>query len=232
RGREGASPVRGRAGDTRRRPRRGRGVTARTGPGCRPRVARWIGRGLILLLGVLAACGARAADARECLKVEFPDQVVLDGQALALNGLGLRRATMLGLNVYVAGLYVPKPSADPAALLGAPAPWQLVLHFVRSVGRSDLNKGWDEGFTANAREQLPALKGRIEKFESLMTDVKSGERLVFSHRPGAGLQVAVGGAAPGTIDGDDFARAHLSIWLGPQPPNASLKAGLLGGPCG
>jgi hypothetical protein len=67
---------------------------------------------------------------------------------------------------------------------------------------------------------LAALKARVEKFKSMMTDMKSGERMVD-----------VGGTAKGTIEGDDFAKALLSIWLGAHPPNAELKAGLLGGPC-
>ena len=32
--------------------------------------------------------------------------------------------------------------------------------------------------------------------------------------------------------GDDFAKAFLSIWLGTDPPNPEIKAGLLGGACG
>jgi hypothetical protein len=178
------------------------------------------------------AAGAGVAYGKECLSVSFPDQASVEGSTLVLNGLGLRQATMLRINVYVAALYVAKASTDPGALLGAATPKQLVLHFVRGVGRADLNKAWDEGFEANAKEQLPVLKERIEKLKSLMTDMKTGERLIFTHRPGAGVLVSVGGAAKGTVEGDDFARAHLSIWLGAHPPNASLKAGLLGGACG
>jgi Chalcone isomerase-like len=37
---------------------------------------------------------------------------------------------------------------------------------------------------------------------------------------------------PALVEGDDFARAFLAIWLGAKPPNPSLKAGLLGGACG
>jgi hypothetical protein len=44
--------------------------------------------------------------------------------------------------------------------------------------------------------------------------------------------VSVNGAVKGTITGDDFSRAFISIWLGNEPPNPELKAGLLGGPCG
>ena len=42
----------------------------------------------------------------------------------------------------------------------------------------------------------------------------------------------VNGAVKGTIKGDDFAKAFLSIWLGGDPPNPEIKAGLLGGACG
>ena len=36
----------------------------------------------------------------------------------------------------------------------------------------------------------------------------------------------------GTIKGDDFAKAYLAIWLGGDPPNPEIKAGMLGGSCG
>jgi Chalcone isomerase-like len=65
-----------------------------------------------------------------------------------------------------------------------------------------------------------------------MTDMKSGQRLIFTHKPGAGVQLNAGGVAKGTVDGDDFAKAFFSIWLGPHPPNPDLKTGLLGGACG
>jgi hypothetical protein len=50
--------------------------------------------------------------------------------------------------------------------------------------------------------------------------------------PEARRRVCVNGAVKGTIAGDDFARALFAIWLGARPPNAELKTGLLGGPCG
>ena len=65
-----------------------------------------------------------------------------------------------------------------------------------------------------------------------MADMSKGQRLRFVHKPGAGVSVDVNGTVKGTIAGEDFARALLSIWLGPRPPNAELKAGLLGGQCG
>ena len=180
---------------------------------------------------IVAALGANVALGKECKGVNFPDQAQVEGSNLTLNGLGLRQATAFKVNVYVAALYVAKPSGDPNALLGLNAPSELVLQFVRNVGADDLRKGWSEGFEKNAKAQLPALKERIDMLNSWMADVKTGERLTFIHKPGAGLQVDVNGTVKGTIKGDDFAKAFLSIWLGADPPNPEIKVGLLGGVC-
>jgi hypothetical protein len=185
-----------------------------------------------LLAGLTAALGAGAAHGKECNGIAFPEQMQSEGGTLKLNGLGLREATIAKVDVYVAALYVAQTSADANAILKSNTPRELVLHFVRDVGRADLNKSWDEDFEKNAKDQLPALKERIEMFKGLMADMKTGQRLRFAYKPGAGTQVDVNGTVKGTIAGDDFARALFSIWLGSRPPNAGLKAGLLGGKCG
>jgi hypothetical protein len=169
---------------------------------------------------------------KECHGVSFPEQTQVQGSSLTLNGLGLRQATMLKINVYVAALYVAQTSTDADALLAATTPKQLVLHFVRDVDGADIKKAWEEGFEDNTRAQLPALKERIEHLQAWMVDMKSGQTLTFTYKPGAGIEVDVNGTVQGTVAGEDFAKAFLAIWLGPKPPNPGLKAGLLGGPCG
>jgi hypothetical protein len=181
---------------------------------------------------IAVALATGIAHGKECKSVNFPDQAQVEGTSLMLNGLGLRQATAFKVNVYVAALYVAKTSADPNALLGSSTPSELILQFVRNVGADDLRKGWSEGFEKNAKDQLPALKDRIATLNGWMGDIKSGERLTFVHKPGAGISVSVNGAVKGTIPGDDFAKAFLSIWLGADPPNPEIKAGLLGGACG
>lgn len=187
---------------------------------------------LALLIGAWSAFPTTGVSAKECLGVGFPDQVQVAGSALQLNGLGLRQATVLKVNVYVAALYVDKTSSDASAILSAPGPKQLVLRFVRDVGASDLAKAWEEGFAANAKAQVPALRARIDTLKGWMGDMKKEQRLTFTHKPGAGIEVDVNGTVKGTVEGDDFARAFLSIWLGAQPPNTGIKTGLLGGACG
>jgi hypothetical protein len=186
----------------------------------------------LLLIGVIAALGGGIAQGKECKGVSYPDQAQIEGSTLTLNGLGLRQATAFKVNVYVAALYVAKTSSDPNAILASNAPYELTLQFVRNVDAADISKGWDEGFAKNAKDQLPALKERIATFNSWMSDVKTGQRMTFTFKPGTGVSVIVNGAAKGTIKGDDFGKALLSIWLGADPPNPEIKAGLLGGACG
>lgn len=186
----------------------------------------------LLLICCLMALAAGAAQSKECKGISFPEQTLLDGSTLILNGLGLRQATIFRISVYVAALYVSAPSSDPGAILAANAPNQLILEFVRDVGAGDIRESWDAGFAKNARAQLPALHDRIATLAGWMSDIKSGQRMIFSFRPGTGLQVQVNGAVKGTIAGDDFAKAFLAIWLGGEPPNAGIKTGLLGGACG
>jgi hypothetical protein len=186
----------------------------------------------VVLVSAILALGVGTVSGKECHGVNFPEQTQIQTSPLKLNGLGLRQATMLKINVYVAALYVAQPSTDANAILASNTPKQLVLHFVRDVDSADLKEAWEEGFANNAKAQLPALKERIEKLKGWMVDMKSGQKLTFTHKPGAGIEVDVNGAVKGTIEGDDFAKAFLAIWLGAKPPNPSLKAGLLGGTCG
>ena len=185
----------------------------------------------LIFVGAIAALVAGVANGKECKGISFPEQAQVEGSNLTLNGLGLRQATAFKVNVYVAALYVTKVSNDPNAILASDTPKELILQFVRDVGASDLTKGWNEGFEKNAKEQSVVLKERIAMLDSWMTDVKTGQRITFTHKPGAGVQVYVNGATKGIIKGDDFTKALFSIWLGADPPNPEIKSGLLGGAC-
>ncbi len=181
----------------------------------------------LIVLGWLACAPSQA---RECKGVALPDQVQLDGTTLVLNGLGLREATIFKVNVYVAALYLPKTSTDATAILAAAAPYEMRMHFVRSVGATDIAKGWTEGFERNGQGAVPASDPRVATLRSWMDAVNSGQEMKFTFRPGSGVEGSVNGVVKGTIRGDDFGKALLAVWLG-VPPNPEIKAGLLGGKC-
>ena len=182
-----------------------------------------------LLFVCVAFIGTAAA--RECDGVSFPEQVQARGETLTLNGLGLRKATIFGIKVYVGALYVPHPTTDASAVLTSQQPVEMELRFVFRVSAGQLRSAWQEGFEKSAPNELPRLQSRIAQLDGWMTGVKSGQRMTFLRIPGVGLQYALDGAVQGTIPGDDFAKAFLAIWLGASPPSPELRAGLLGGPC-
>ena len=187
-------------------------------------------RRVLWLIGAIATLGAGVAHGKECKGAAFSEQTQVGGTTLVLNGLGLHQATMLNIDAYVAALYLAKASGDPQAILEANSAYVLTLQLLRNVSARDISKGWNEGFDRNAKGQLGALKNRITTLNGWMADMKAGQRMSFSFKPGAGLEVNVNGTARGTIEGDDFGKAFLSISLGVQP-DRDLKAGLLGSAC-
>src|SRR5215472_8471526 len=123
----------------------------------------WSGSRMLkrLALALLAALLAGPASAATCRDIAFPDTVKVGGADLVLNGLGIRKATLLRIKVYVAALYLPQKSGDAAAILGANGRWQLTLHFVRDVDASDIRDAFQEGFQKAAGDWLGALQQRI-----------------------------------------------------------------------
>lgn len=182
---------------------------------------------IAFLLLLALPCGLIAAEGEKSLKgVAMPSALQFEGKKLSLNGLGLR--TKVVFKVYVAGLYLEKTSADGLEIAASEQIKRMDLVFLRGVDGADVAKAIADGFTNNAGEALPAIKERIEKFGKLIPNVKKGDKLSFIYRPGAGVEVQGGGKTLGAIEGKDFGDALLRVWLGPNPSDKALKAGLLG----
>jgi hypothetical protein len=52
--------------------------------------------------------------------------------------------------------------------------------------------------------------------------------MVFTYVPGTGTTYTLNGKEKLTITGPAFGPVIFSVWLGPKPPNADLKKGMLG----
>jgi hypothetical protein len=184
---------------------------------------------LLLLAPCVTSAGGAAAP--ECDGVSFPQHIQARGQTLTLNGLGLRKATIFGIKVYVGALYVAHPTADADAILNSRDPVEIDLAFVFHATAGQLRSAWEEGFAKSAAGRPAPLQSRITQLENWMHSVSSGQRMSFLRIPGVGVQYSLDGAVQGTIPGDDFTTAFFAIWLGASPPSPELRAGLLGGAC-
>jgi hypothetical protein len=182
----------------------------------------------LLLFGAVLISGS--VGAAELAGVTMADKATIGETELALNGLGLREATMLKVDVYVGGLYLEKPSTDAAAILESRQIKRIHMHFVyKKVDAKKIVKGWNEGIEANVDSGLELYATQMEQLNGWMETMVKGDSMIFTAIPGKGLVVEVKGMEKGLIEDEDFARDFWRIWLGPEPPNAGLKEGMLGG---
>ena len=181
-----------------------------------------------VLVAVVAVLLVLQVVAGELAGVSMPDEVSVGGRTLVLNGLGLREATWMKVDVYVAGLYLVEKTTDAQAIVDSDEAKQIVMKFVRKVKKKSITGAWDEGFEKNAGNVGKALAERVEQLNSYMVDFKKGDTMSFTYVSSTGVQVVVNGDSKGTIEGQDFARVLWSIWLGPEPPNPGIKSGMLG----
>ena len=179
----------------------------------------------LLLLALLLALPAVAG---ELAGVTLPDQVTVSGQILLLNGLGLREATPFMIDVYVAGIYLETKSSDPGAILEVDRPKQIVMKFVRSVGKEKLAEAFTEGFDKNAGDQRASVASGLAMLNAALTDVKKEDVISLTYLPDTGVTVSIKGKDAAVIPGGEFQRVLFSIWLGAHPPNVPLREGLLG----
>lgn len=184
----------------------------------------------VVALAVHAALATPSFGA-ECEGVTAPDIVKIGDWDLVLNGMGIRKATMLQAKVYVGSLYLSERSKDGSDILATDRPWQLVLRFVRDVDVSDMRDALEDGLMKAAGDKRAALSQRIETLKGSKVDFKEGQYLSFTNDPTSGVTVDINGAGGPTIRGADFSLALLSMWIGAEPRDLGLKAGLLGGAC-
>ena len=114
--------------------------------------------------------------------------------------------------------------------------WNALVRPGRKLGvgeRLTFSDALREGIEANHSEaEVKVLEPRIKQLEAVMQKVgtaKDGMRVTLDWVPGTGTQVSIDGApADAPIQGENFYRALLRIWLGPHAVQDDLKRALLG----
>jgi hypothetical protein len=142
--------------------------------------------------------------------VTLAETAPVGGKTLALVGAGVRTKTFLKIKVYIGGLYMENPSKDAAEVIASDQAKRMVMH------------------DKNSKGSLPALKERIDQFNSYFDgSVKKGEEVVLTYLPGSGTEVVIKGETKGTVPGKDFMEALFKIWFGQFPADRGLKESIL-----
>jgi hypothetical protein len=183
-------------------------------------------RKIVMVLVVFALASMLKLQASTLAGVRMPETVQVGSTTLVLNGLGLR--TKFVVKVYVAGLYLEQKSSDGSVILNADAPKRIVMHFVHGASKSQMSDAFEDSFKDNSTEAVKTMKADIDKFLGALEPVKEGDQMIFTYVPGSGTTFAINGTDKVTIAGKAFGQLLFSVWLGPKPPNADLKKGILG----
>ena len=181
---------------------------------------------LLALCGLLLAGPGRAASISG---LSLPDTYPLAGQALVLNGLGIRTLTIFKVKVYLAGLYVAQRSRDARAILASPGPKVIVMQFLHKASKEDVEKQYREGEAKNCGngECNPSDKGDFERLVALTPGAAVGDTLTYICTQ-RGLRVLFNNKPVADIANPDLAMRILAGFIGNNPPSDDLKAHLLG----
>ena len=166
-----------------------------------------------------------------CAGVALPAQSKEFGETLVRNGMGLREATVFDVDVYVAALYVEHKTRSARDILNPQAPKVIVLRFVRDVSRDEMIDALREALHNNAGTRYAEAQQHLQRFVAKLPKLQKGTELVLAYRPQHGIELTVNGRSLGVDSDDGFGNLVFRAWLGPKPPDADLKAGLLGGKC-
>lgn len=194
----------------------------------------------LVLLGL--ACWGGPALALRYEDQDFDDTLALGGSTLVLNGIGKRAGGIW--RAYVAGLYIGSKSTLATAVLAAPGAKRLQIRITLDVNKSlplalpsidaqEFVKAVNKGVARNCSEaEQAALGERLAQFTQNLQSVNKVRKkdvINIDYLPERGTLLAVNGRTFGAaVPGADLYGAFLKVFLGEQPFDAKLKAGLLG----
>ena len=188
---------------------------------------RWIGA--LIAMALVLSAGTVWAEERELAGVRFPMEKVVNGHALKLNGVALRKA-MVVVKVFAGGLYLEQPTQDAESAIESEQVKHFSLHYLTSKATAEkLRHGFLEAIAAaNPPELVEAHRADIDQYADwLDKDMQPGDVSESIYEPGIGLTLYINGEKKGTIAGPGFARLYMRYNLG-EKANAQLRKGYLG----
>jgi hypothetical protein len=195
-----------------------------------PSRRRWLGGAAAALAAIGIAMPAAAQITLE--GHTYPAAIELGGQALVLQGVGMRAVGPL--KGYTAALYLVQRARTTEAIVAMAGAKRIRMTMIVDVDAAEFAKAVGKGVARNtpAAEQA-GLAARVAEFDRQVLavgKVKKGDVIDLDFLPEAGMRFAYNGKPRGEpIPGADFYGAVLRIFLGQRPVDADLKADWLSG---
>lgn len=192
-------------------------------------------RRMVRTMLVPAACALVSSQPARALDVEsvrLDDSARVAGKSLVLNGAGIAR--QLVFRVYAIGLYLMDRKVSAEEILATDGPRRIAIAILRDISSEDFQKavaehasrGLPQHDRAAVRSQMAAL---IKAIARRPDGLREGDTLTMDWVPETGTVVQLNGKPlVEPMPGRAFYTALLSIWLGDNPTDPSLKPKLLG----
>jgi hypothetical protein len=180
-----------------------------------------------LILAAVALASLSVAHAADLDGVSMPDARLANGTQMRLNGIGLRTYSVLGIRIYVAGLYLERRTDNADTILHSPETKLLHIRFLRDVDAEDARTAWRDGFEHNCKAPCYLDPHDVQRFLAAVPSMHKGDETTLLFTP-KGVHVTCNGRPMGDIGDPHFAETILATFIGPEPPTPRLKRELLG----
>jgi len=175
----------------------------------------------ILMVLIALMCAGKAGAAN----TEFSTSVTAGSTRLVKVGEGSMRWMLI--KVYEGALYLDEenPGAHPLNNVAK----RLELEYAVGIDAEKFRESGNTILRRNVEETTwIALQDKLRQLNAAYRTVEKGDRYALTYLPGKGTTLSLNGDALVTIEGDEFARAYFSIWLGDDPAKRPFREALLG----
>ncbi len=160
---------------------------------------------------------------REFEGLTISDSEILGEETLPLHGIGVRKATLLGIKIYMIAFYYPIKLVSADELLAKPKNFVIRLKFLRDVSREKIVDAFRSGFQKNSVD-LKNFSSSWKLLDQILRNFTKQDELTFIFHNNKLLIKTSSHEV--SIDQIEFIPQLLKLWFG-TPPNEDLKKGLL-----
>jgi len=170
---------------------------------------------LVLFLGLAVFVKAEKVvekGSEACLyEICFPKAIIEGKESLLLRGIA--RYRYWGFKLYIAALYSKSEQVidDDGLILREPV--QLRIRYSRDFKAKDFVESGEAFIFKNPAFDKKTMKQALEKINSLYKDIKVGDEYQINFLQSNGFELRLNGQTLGSVEGEEFARIYLGIWL-------------------
>lgn len=178
---------------------------------------------LVLVNPILAESSKNNCISNVCFPAQMPEN--------NLQLLKVAKYRYFGFSVYAAALYSTASQKDIKNWIDTgnnPVPVALTLHYFMEFTPEDFQKSGTQLIRENKNISFDSVRNGIEKINMIYAPVDENDQYTILFIPGVGTKLLLNGESRGIIEGDEFARAYLGIWLSQTSVGESFTDALLG----